>query len=104
MKSRCCCTKIPAPRYPHYFVAEEELAANCETSNQIRIASASVTGQTNERTCLASLAMIGMGCGHSINVAITDQGVLSALALAAIVNSFVFDFLARLQISINASP
>jgi uncharacterized protein (DUF433 family) len=89
---------------PHYFVAEEELLSVCPTATQIRISSASVTGQTNERTCLAALGLVGMGCGHSINVAITDGGILSALTLAAIENSFVFDFLARLQISNNASP
>ena len=89
---------------PHYFVAESEITNLVPTAAQVRVASASVTGQTNERTCLAALALKGMGCGHSINVAITDNGVLSSLALIAVENSFVFDYLARIQISNNASP
>jgi uncharacterized protein (DUF433 family) len=90
---------------PHYFLSAREVLEHNSALNRLRGASCDVTGQTNERTCLASLVPSMHGCGHSINAVWSKESDdRSYLVWLCFANSFIFDFLARLQISNHASP
>ncbi len=82
---------------PHYYV----IAPSCY---MLRAAFCLVTGQTNERSMLASLLPPGFPSGHSLAVGLLDQDQGSEKAnavLLSLLNSFVVDFALRQKITTN---
>jgi hypothetical protein len=80
---------------PHYFLISE-------SRYPLRAAFCRVTGQTNERSMLASLLPDGMPSGHSLAAAFVDRDPEAAhCVLLTLLNSFVVDFFLRQRISSN---
>jgi hypothetical protein len=80
---------------PHYFLISE-------SQYSVRAAICLVTGQTNERSMLASLLPCDMPSGHSLAAAFVDREPEAAnCVLLTLLNSFVVDFLLRQKISSN---
>lgn len=84
---------------PQFFIQETDLpsAAGARLSCR-RIGFCDVTGQTNERTVLASIIEPGVACGNKVPTVLLPaaQGSEDDLyAWIAVANSFVFDWAAR---------
>jgi hypothetical protein len=80
---------------PHYRLISE-------TGYPLRAGFCRVTGQTNERSMLASLLPASMPSGHSLATAVVDQHPeLTSCVLLAFLNSMLVDFLLRQKISTN---
>ena len=80
---------------PHYMLITE-------TDYPLRASFCRVTGQTNERSMLASLLPAGMPSGHSLATAVVDENPeRSSCVLLAFLNSMLVDFLLRQKISTN---
>lgn len=87
---------------PHYFLAPSQSERIAPSSDTTRAGYCSVTGQTNERTCLTSLVPAHSAAGHSM--ATLSSGDLDVHRLfCMLANSFVFDWLMRLRVSMNLS-
>lgn len=87
---------------PHYFVAASDFSALGPTTGHIRPGVCLVTGQSNERTTLVGMIPSTMGCGHSLATIefenVEDQ---EPHLIVSILNSFVVDWVLRLQVSNN---
>jgi hypothetical protein len=81
---------------PHFFVD------SVARGRRIRIGIGLVTGQTNERTALLSIIPHQTPCGHSLATAEFDNDDFqNRLFLNGLLNSFVVDWILRLQVSNN---
>jgi len=88
---------------PHYFLCAASLVGVVPAVGRERIAICDVTGQTNERTVLASHFPDEGACGHSINVALAIPEELNGLnALLVVLNSLCADWLMRMKVSNHA--
>ena len=82
---------------PHYFVAEQQCGVRPP-----RLAICLVTGQTNERTALTTLIPGKTPSGHSLATGtFGNASLLDREYLIAVLNSFVIDWILRLQVSSN---
>lgn len=99
-------------RQPFNFWVPEELGrrsliGRAEDEGQVlsyqryRVAHRSIGRSTDERTLIASILPPAAFSGHSLNVAFEPQGVEDQLVLLAFMNSFVFDYYLRQQVSAN---
>ena len=76
---------------PQYLMPAATYAAErSESCTRPRVAFMDITSATNQRTCIAS-ALPGLPCGNSAPVLYS----ISPLALAAVLNSFAYDSVAR---------
>jgi Alw26I/Eco31I/Esp3I family type II restriction m6 adenine DNA methyltransferase len=75
-------------------------------SNQIldyqyyRFAYRAIARSTDSRTLISTVIPKNVFCGHSLNVAVLENGSV-ALLVCSLLNSFVFDFSLRQQVSAN---
>ena len=66
-----------------------------------RLAHRSIGRSTDERTMIATILPPGVISGHSLNAGFEPQDVAVQLCLLAFLNSFVFDYYLRQQVSAN---
>jgi len=83
---------------PQFFVRPSDLPPVAEERRAVRRAAfCDVTGQTNERTVLASIIEPGSACGNKVPTVLLRNapGDDALYTWTAVANSFVFDWLAR---------
>jgi hypothetical protein len=92
-----------APIEPHYWVREADLES-AWTRGHRKLYWCDVTGATNERTAMAALIEGTAASGHSLAVIYVPDELSTTLDLiAAVFNSFVFDWYVRLSVAQHLS-
>ena len=93
---------------PRYVVALSALVKKPQTAESVRYFRAAcreVAGATNERTAIAAILPPGVLCGHTISVERRpgQRSNSAALIMAALMNSFSFDWLLRQRAAAHVS-
>jgi uncharacterized protein (DUF433 family) len=87
---------------PHFTVPRTIVQDLVESAGTLRAGICLVTGQGNERTTLVGMIPAGMPCGHAFATAtVIGGGLRESQLLVSVLNSFVVDWLLRLQVSNN---
>ncbi|NOT01003.1 MAG: hypothetical protein HOP29_10280 [Phycisphaerales bacterium] len=87
---------------PHYFIEPTMAERLVPDFHRDRAAFCSVTGQTNERSCLAAMIPSASPCGNAVPTLTTQPDIADAHPFwVSVANSFVWDWLMRLKIAMN---
>jgi hypothetical protein len=84
--------------HPQFWIEPENLSLSTRNRIQsLRVGFCDITGQTNERSLMASIIPPGVVCGNKVPTIIfsDDPSHDSLLVWTAIANSFVFDWMLR---------
>jgi hypothetical protein len=83
---------------PQFWIRQGDLSDTAsERSRILRAGFCDITGQTNERSCLASIISPGVSCGNKVPTIVfpNDNSEDRVWLWVALVNSFAFDWLMR---------